>query len=510
MAAMARRTIALFVAAAAVLLLVQAAASAQAQPRQRPPNIVFIMADDLGYRELGSFGQERIRTPNLDRLAAEGMRLTRHYSGSAVCAPTRAVLMTGRHTGHSPIRGNRERGGWGPEEPEGQHPLPAEEVTIAELLGRAGYATGGFGKWGLGGPGTEGHPNFQGFDHFYGYLCQRVAHNYYPTHLWRNHDVDVLHGNRYFAAHQRIEAPLASEEEYDKRFAGEDYAPEHIAGEMLGWVRRHHERSPERPFFLYYPTVIPHLALQAPRDFVDMYPRSWDEVHYLGDRGYLPSPRPRATYAAMITHLDDSVGRLLGLLEELGLAEDTIVVFTSDNGTSYVGGVDREFFDSLGELRGRKGTLWEGGIRVPTIVRWPGRIAPGSQSDLPGYHPDWLPTLAEAAGMEPPEGLDGESLLGELTGSGSGPGERALYWEFPEGPQQQAVIFGAGGRWKAIRPALRDDPDRLELYDLHGDPAERHDLAAAEPALVARALEMMQNRVASRLFPIPAIDSDAP
>lgn len=475
-----------------------------------PPNIIFIMADDLGYREVGCFGQDKIRTPNLDRLAAEGVRLTRHYSGSAVCAPTRAVLMTGRHTGHSPIRGNREGGGWGPEAPEGQHPLPAGEVTIAELLATRGYATGAFGKWGLGGPGSEGHPCFQGFDHFYGYLCQRVAHNYYPTHLWRNHDVDVLHNNRYFSAHQKIAEPLADHAAYAERFAGGDYAPGEIAEEMLRWLRRHAEERPERPFFLYYPTIIPHLALQAPQEWVERYPPEWDREHYLGQRGYLPHPRPRAAYAAMISYMDHDVGRLLDLVDELGLTEDTIVIFTSDNGASYVGGVDREFFGSLGELRGHKGNLYEGGIRVPTIVRWPGRVPANSTSEIASYHPDWLPTIAEAAGAAAPEGLDGRSLLPALTGLEASPVHEWMYWEFPEGAQQQALIFGTGadaGRWKLVRPALRESPERLELYDLREDPGESENLAETSPELVGYAMQVLsQQHVRSSIFPIAAID----
>lgn len=483
------------------------APASPAQPAERPPNVVFIMADDLGYREVGCFGQEKIRTPNIDRLAAEGVRLTRHYSGSAVCAPTRAILMTGKHAGHSPIRGNSEMGGWGPEDPEGQTPLPAGEVTLAEMFKARGYATGAFGKWGLGGPGSEGHPCFQGFDHFYGYLCQRVAHNAYPTHLWRNHDVDIQNNNRYFSAHQKIDAPLPTEQAYFDRFCAGDYAPEEIIKELLAWIRTRHARHPDQPFFAYYPTIIPHLALQVPPERLDRYPRGWDPEPYLGDRGYLPHPRPRAAYAAMISSMDANVGRILDLLDELGLAEHTIVVFTSDNGASFVGGVDRDFFRSLGELRGHKGNLYEGGIRVPTVVRWPGVVAPGTESATPSYHPDWMPTLAEAIGGDAPEGTDGVSLLPVLAGRGGGPARPFLYWEFPEGDQQQAFIFGEGGRWKVIRPALRTAPDRVELYDLLAGPGETANLAESHPDLVAHALAIMHSQHEnSALFPIAALD----
>ncbi len=483
----------------------------EAQAGQVPrPNVIFIMADDLGYGEVGCFGQEKIRTPSIDRLASEGMRLTRHYAGSAVCAPTRCSLMTGKHTGHGAIRGNREVGGWGPEEPEGQWPLPAGEVTLAELLKDAGYATGAFGKWGLGGPGSEGHPCAQGFDHFYGYLCQRVAHNYYPTHLWRNHDVDVLGGNRWFSAHQRIQAPLADEADYAERFAGSDYAPEAIISELLGWVREQATEHPERPFFCYYATILPHLALQAPPEWVERYPREWDQRPYLGDAGYLPHPRPRAAYAAMISYMDHNVGRILDLLEELGLASSTIVVFTSDNGTSFASGVDREFFDSLGGLRGHKATLYEGGIRVPTIVRWPGRVEPGSVSDAPGYHPDWMATLAEAIGAAAPPGIDGVSLLPVLTGGVAEPTSRTMYWEFPEGPQQQAAVFGdadEAGRWKIIRPRLKEDLASVELYDLLSDPGETANLSQTHPEQVEFGLRILgTEHEPSAVFPIPALD----
>lgn len=490
-----------------LLVLVLVTPLARGQGASRPPNVVFIMADDLGYREVGCFGQERILTPNIDRLAAEGMRLTRHYSGSAVCAPTRAILMTGKHAGHSPIRGNKEGGGWGPEEPEGQNPLPAGEVTIAEMFKARGYATGAFGKWGLGGPGSEGHPCFQGFDHFYGYLCQRVAHNYYPTHLWRNHDVDVQHNNRYFSAHQKIAEPLENEAAYYERYCGGDYAPEEIAEELLGWIRVQHEEHPDRPFFAYYPTVIPHLALQVPPEWVDRYPREWDAGAYLGSRGYLPHPRPHAAYAAMISYMDHNVGRVLDLLDELGIADNTIVVFTSDNGASYVGGVDREFFNSLGDLRGHKGNLYEGGIRMPTVVRWPGVVAAGTENGAPSYHPDWLPTLAEAVGGRTPGGLDGVSLLPVLRDGVTNLEREFLYWEFPEGAQQQALVFGAGGRWKAIKPALRKTPDRFELYDLVADPGESTNIAEDHPDVVGFALETMQaQHTRSALFPIRALD----
>lgn len=479
------------------------------QPESAPPNIVYIYADDLGCHELGSFGQEKIRTPNLDRLAAEGMRLTRHYSGSAVCAPSRCVLLTGKHSGRAIIRGNKEVGGWGPEEPEGQWPLPDEEITLAELLQACGYTTGAFGKWGLGGPGSEGHPCNQGFDHFYGYLCQRVAHNYYPTHMWRNHDVDVLHNNDFFRAHQKINAPLASETAYNNAYRGGDFAPEAMLDEAIGFVNQH---ASDGPFFLYFPSPIPHLALQAPQEFVDQYPREWDETHYLGDKGYLPNARPRATYAAMITYLDFSVGKIIEALDSQGVLENTIILFSSDNGASWVGGVDMAFFNSLGNLRGRKATLWEGGIRVPTIAWWPGHIEAGTETDIISGQHDTLPTIMDLIGFAEdvssiPGGIDGISLAPTLLGR---PQDQVhhdhLYWEFPEGSQQQAVLMGRG-RYKAIRPNLRRGGLAIELYDLNTDPGESNNIAADHPDLVKRAGEIMQREHRpSELFPIKALD----
>jgi arylsulfatase len=495
----------------ATLLITLLAARAFAQnlpgpPRDddRRPNIILILADDLGYNELGCYGQEIIRAPNIDRLAAEGVRVTRAYSGSPVCAPTRAVIMTGLHTGHSFIRGNKEVGGWGPKEPEGQWPLASSELTIAERLKELGYATGAFGKWGLGGPGSEGHPNNQGFDHFYGYLCQRVAHNYYPTHLWRNHDVDVLHGNRYFPAHQKIDAPPTDDQGW-AAFRRDDYAPAAIADEALTFIRAHKDE----PFFLYYASVIPHLALQAPQEWIDRYPRDWDQQPYLGANGYLPCERPRATYAAMISYLDDVVGRLRAELEAQGIADDTIIIFTSDNGTSWVGGVDRAFFNSLGDLRGRKATLWEGGIRVPLIAWSPKYVMHGGHVDSHTLvaHWDLAPTIMALVGSDWPQKTDGVSFAPALWGNGIMATHTFLYWEFPEGTQQQAVLLE--GHWKGIRPNLKQHGLDLELYDLETDPSESTNVAADHPDIVAKIEEIMSHEhEPSELFPIPALDGN--
>ncbi len=462
----------------------------------RRPNIIFMMADDLGYGEIGAYGQTKIRTPNLDRLAREGARFTQHYSGSPVCAPSRCVLLTGMHTGHAYIRGNDEmadRGDvWHDLSLEGQRPLPPGTITLGTLLQEAGYVTGAMGKWGLGGPGSTGAPNRQGFDHWYGYLGQRLAHNYYPAHLWRDSTKHVLDDNRYFHPHERLPEGL---DPYDpasyERYSGGQYSHDLIVNEALGFIRQNRDR----PFFLYLPFTIPHLALQVPDDALAEYEGAFEETPYLGDDGYTPHPTPRAAYAAMISRMDRDVGRVLDLVAELGLDEDTLVVFTSDNGPSWVGGVDYVFFGSQGGLRGRKAQLWEGGIRVPTLARWTGRIAPGSVVREASAFWDWLPTLTELAGARTPSGIDGVSLVPTLLGqSHEQQGRDYLYWEYLGG---QAVRLGD---WKGIRLSP-DGP--VQLYDLAADPAETTDVSAEHPELVTRIREIMSSgRTESDLFPL--------
>lgn len=462
----------------------------------RPPNVLFIMADDLGYGELGSYGQDKIRTPNLDQLAAEGMRFTQHYSGSPVCAPSRCVLLTGMHSGHAYIRGNDEmavRGDvWGDLSLEGQRPLPPGTTTIGTLLQEAGYVTGAMGKWGLGGPGSTGAPNAQGFDRWYGYLGQRLAHNYYPVHLWRDSVKHVLEGNEYFHPHARLpeDADPTDPASYTA-YSGEQYSQDLIAQEALDFIR---ENQDER-FFLYLPFTIPHLALQVPEEAVAEYEGEFEETPYVGDASYTPHPKPRAAYAAMITRMDKDIGRILSLLAELGLEDDTVVFFTSDNGATWVGGADTEFFESNAPLRGRKAQLWEGGIRVPLIARWPGRIPAGTVTDHPSAFWDVLPTLSALTGARTPAGLDGVSLVPTLLASADDQAvHEYLYWEFIGG---QAVRLG---EWKGIR--LNPDAE-IELYDLAADIGEENNIADAHPEIVARIGEIMQTgRTESDLFPL--------
>lgn len=467
-----RRPAALAVALCA--LGVACARSPDATPAapERPPNLVFILADDLGWGDTEPYGQERIRTPSLARMASEGTRFTAFYAGSTVCAPSRSVLMTGLHTGHTPIRGNREI------MPIGQAPLPAEALTLAEVLKEAGYTTGVFGKWGMGPPDSEGLPTRQGFDEFFGYLDQRRAHFYYPEFLWRGEErVPLPNSTR--PTENTVAAGWALE-------AGE-YSHDRIADEALAFV----ERNRDRPFFLYFAATIPHAEIQAPPDafgpYLDEQGQSiFPETPFAGGH-YSPQPMPRAAYAAMVSRLDRDVGRLLDRLRELGIADNTIVLFSSDNGPSSEGGSDPEFFHSSGPFRGLKRDLYEGGIRAPLIAWAPGRIPAGRSSDHVWAMWDVLPTFAELAGATPPEGLDGRSMVRALTGEAGAAEHDYLYWEFYERGSAQAV---RAGDWKAVRIPMLTGP--VELYDLAADPGETTDLAARHPDVVARMLAIME------------------
>jgi arylsulfatase A len=477
-----------------------ALAGAALQRRSSPPNIVFLLADDLGYGDLGCFGQEKIRTPNIDRLSASGMKLMRHYSGSPVCAPSRCVLMTGLHPGHAAIRNNKEV------QPEGQGPLPAGTQTLARLLQARGYATGGFGKWGLGAPDSAGVPWHQGFDRFFGYNCQRQAHNYYPGHLWDN-DRKVALENPTFSPHQEFPKDLDQADPAGyARYSGKQYAPDLIAEEARQFIKA----NADRPFFLYFPTAVPHLALQVPEDSLAEYLGQWPERPYLGNRRYLPHRAPRAAYAAMITRMDREIGRIVDLVEQLGLLENTIFVFTSDNGplSEQVGGTDTEFFNSNAGLSGRKGSVCEGGIRVPLVVSWAGKIRAGSESDRVTGFEDWLPTLLELTGGRAPSGLDGISFAPTLLGRRQEP-RTFLYREFPAYGGQQSVL---AGDWKLVKRDLMPPPGqagtaKTALYNLADDPTESRDVTAANPKVVARLEEIARTQhQPSATFPFPALD----
>lgn len=436
--------------------------AASADQSTRPPNIILIMADDLGYAELGSYGQQKIQTPHIDKLAAGGMRFTQFYSGSAVCAPARCNLLTGRHGGHAYIRDNGEIKNSNSDRFGGQTPLPASMPNIAKTLKAAGYATGCFGKWGLGAQGTTGDPLNQGFDEFYGYNCQRNAHNLYPKYLEDNDGIHELNGN-------------------DRGRTGKQYAPQLIADRVMNFVKE----NKDKPFFLYYPTVIPHLPLQVPEKDLQQYKGKWPDTPYRG-KSYLPHDTPKACYAAMISFMDRQIGRLHGLLDDLGLDENTVILFTSDNGTSFLKPqVDFTFFNSVGKLRGLKGELYEGGIRVPMIVHWPGKIAPGAVSEHLGAHYDLPTTLAAIAGTRFDDQSDGISLLPLLSGKATKQqAHEFLFWDFAGYGGQTAVRTG---KWKGIKRGLIKNPNApLKLYNLDQDTSEKHNVAEAHPDVVAK------------------------
>jgi arylsulfatase A len=494
-----------FVLACAILV---ARPRAFADPEPAKPNIVFLLADDLGYGDLGSFGQTKIHTPNLDRMAAEGMRFTAHYAGSNVCAPSRCALMSGKHPGHGYIRENK--GGLGPGATEGQEPVPAGELSLPLTFRKLGYTLGAFGKWGLGGIGTTGDPLMQGFNEFFGYNCQAVAHNYYPDHLWDG-DTRLALANGSFSAHQKLPpganpADPASYVQYN----GKEYAPDLIGERALQFVRE----NKDRPFFLYYPTTVPHLALQVPADSLAEYAGKFPEEPYDGSRGYLPNLTPRATYAAMITRMDRDFGRLFDLLKELGLDEKTVIIFTSDNGPLYdrLGGTDADFFNSAGGFRGSKGSFYEGGFREPMIVRWPGKVAPGTSSDRVTGFEDWMPTLLELIGAKDaiPVGIDGVSFAPTILGQKQAP-RPFLYREAPAYGGQQSV---RAGDWKLVRQNLQAGPKAAkqpttELYDLAKDPAETTDVAARNPEVVEKLLTIARGQhTPSKIWPIKALDGE--
>jgi arylsulfatase A len=420
------------------------------EPKIPKPNIIFILADDLGYGDLGCYGQEKIQTPNLDKLASQGIKFTQHYAGSTVCAPSRCCLMTGYHTGHTVVRGNR------PTEPEGQYPMPDSTVTVAELLKDAGYITGAMGKWGLGGPGSTGDPVNQGFDFFFGYNCQSKAHFYYPEYLWKNEEKILL-----------------SENKDGKKTT---YSHDLIADEALRFIRN----NQDKPFFLYIPFTIPHAELAVPENSLNQYKGHFEETPFPGGH-YGAQEYPKAAYAGMVSRMDNDIGKILNLLDELKLSENTLVIFSSDNGPHHEGGNDPDFFNSNGLLRGIKRDLYEGGIRVPFIARWTGKTKPGTETGHISAFWDFLPTACDISGIKPPEDIDGISYLPALLGKNQEKHE-FLYWEFHEQKGKQAVL---NGNWKAIRLKIKENPKSpIELYNLSSDIGEENNIADKNPEIV--------------------------
>jgi len=472
-------------------VLVFAAISALSQTGQKgrkkvlKPNVILIMADDLGYGETGCFGQKIISTPNIDRLAREGMRFTDFYAASPVCAPSRCGMLTGRNMGHAYIRDNVEVGEW--DSFMGQMPLKDSTFTLGTLMQQAGYKTACIGKWGLGGPGSSGIPTRQGFHYFYGYLCQRQAHNYYPSYLWRNEEKINIE-NPVFSPHQKFKGNAANVASY-KKFQGNVYSQDLITEEASRFIREHRDSV----FFLYLAFNLPHLALQVPGIYLDIYKWTLIDKPYSGYSGYLPCAYPHATYAAMIAALDDYVGKVAACVKEAGLDSNTLILFTSDNGATFqVGGADPSFFQSNGILKAYKGSLHEGGIRVPMIARWPGVIKAGKVSGLPCASWDFMSTFADLTGISISPDQDGISILPELLGVKGQKKHDYLYWEYPGRGGAMAVRMG---EWKGVWKNVTSEPyRRVELYNLKTDTGELHNIAKDHPEIVKQIMEYMGNR----------------
>lgn len=451
-------------------LLLQPGNSFGQQAKAAQPNIIFILADDMGYGDLGCYGQKLIQTPNLDAMAKQGLRFTQFYAGTAVCAPSRSSLITGQHTGHTPIRGNKGV------EPEGQWPIPDSAVTIAEVLKKGGYVTGDFGKWGLGPVASTGDPIKQGFDAFYGYNCQSKAHNYYPDHLWENDTRVDFAGNT------------------PNNFS--DYSADLIQQKALSFIKT----QKDKPFFLFLSYTLPHAALQVPKgdSLFAKYRKLFNEEEQpipdemWNGKGYKPQSFPRAAYAAMVSRLDVYVGQVLQKLSEYGIDKNTLVIFSSDNGPHKEGGNDPNYFKSSGPFRGIKRDLYEGGIREPFIAWWPGKIKAGATSDYAGAFWDLLPTFAELAKQPQPKGIDGISIVPVLFGQKNAPTHPWLYWEFHEQGGKQAVRMG---KWKGVKLNAAANPNGpIELYDLQTDVSEKNNIADKHPDVVAEIKKIMQQQ----------------
>lgn len=472
------------------LLLALLSTTALADAAERPPNIIFVLADDLGYGELGCFGSKLIATPSVDRMAAEGMKFTQFYAGSTVCAPSRSVFMTGLHTGHTRVRGNA-----GPKNRDAQT-LRAEDVTVAEVLKKAGYATALIGKWGLAQAGMDGVPTKKGFDYFYGYLDQGHAHNPYPEFVWRNEERVPLR-NKLIPGSSGTKGGEGAELS-GAGVAAEplDFVPDLMAAEALAWV----EKNRELPFFLFWSLITPHGNNEGNKV------GRGQEVPDLGAYQNQPWPAPDQAHAATITRLDADLGHLLAKLKELGIDEDTLVIFSSDNGHHKEGGNNPELFDANGPLRGQKRALYEGGIRVPTVARWPGKVRAGEEIDGAYWFADLLPTFADIGGAHAsiPPGLDGISFASVLQNIPQKAAARTpLYWEFHEGGFGQAALLD--GHWKAVRNLRHTAP--IEIYDLATDLGETKNVAVEHPDLVAKFAALFHtSRTASPDWPI----KDAP
>lgn len=440
----------------------------QQQSKVDKPNIIYILADDLGVGYLSIFGQENFKTPNIDKLAKEGMIFTQFYAGAAVCTPSRSSLLTGLHTGHTFVRGNKEI------RPEGQLPLPENTVTLSKMLQAKGNTTGAFSKWGLGFPGSEGDPMNQGFDRFYGYNCQRLGHHYYPYHLWDNNQKLMLTENEGFKKGQ--------------------YAPDLIYQEALKFM----DKNKDKPFFLYYPSIIPHAELSAPKEYMDKFIgklnpekafKGHDEGEDYRDGKYESQPYTHAAFAAMITLLDNQVGEIVQKVKDLGLEKNTIIIFTSDNGAHKEGGADPDFFNSSAGMRGYKRDLFEGGIRVPMIVKWKEKVKKGSKTNHISAFWDIFPTFTGITNAKTPENLDGISFLPTLLGKSNQPKHDYLYWEFHELGGRQAI---RKDHWKLVKYNVKKEPFYY-LFDLDKDTFETKNLTTEFPEETNQLIKILEN-----------------
>jgi arylsulfatase A-like enzyme len=464
----------------ALIISALALASCNSMKDNQKPNVIFILADDLGYGDLSCLGQTNFHTPNIDRLASEGMLFTQHYSGATVSAPSRSSLLTGLHGGHSPVRDNKEM------ETEGQYPMSSEHWTLFDLFNQEDYVTGVFGKWGLGYPGSDGDPKAHGVDDFYGYNCQRYAHSYYPDYLWDNDTKVILEGN-------------GDGQE-------NEYAPYLIHDQAVEFIRNHKDE----PFFMMYTNVLPHAEFRLPENLIEPFIGKFGQETPFTGKGlpdkfrigaYMPQDNPKAAFAAMVTLLDSQVGDIMQTLEEEGLADNTIVVFASDNGPHIEAGATPGYFGSSGGFRGVKRDLYEGGIHIPFIVRWDGKVKPGSVSEHVSAFWDFLPTMADVLGVSDEHHTDGISFLPELTGEGIQEEHDYLYWEYHRAGGRQAV---RKGNWKAVAYGVEGGRN-IELYDLSSDPSESRDLAEQYPEIIAQMDSIMcAAHIPSKIFPFPS------
>lgn len=458
----------LLVVGVSLLLGTSCANSQKEKSIPKQPNIIYILADDMGYGDLGCYGQTIIETPNLDKMAQEGIRFTNHYTGSTVCAPSRCALLTGKHTGHSFVRGNREM------KTEGQMPMPADTRTFAHSLQKVGYTTGCIGKWGLGYPGSDSDPLKMGFDYFFGYNCQMKAHHYFPEYLWEN-DAKVFY-------------PENSEGQQNM------YSHDETTKKAVDFI----QKNKDKPFFLYLAYAIPHAELVIPENYLEKYKGKFPETAYSGAH-YGKQDYPRAAYAAMVSHLDSDVGKLNQLLKELNLDDNTVVMFASDNGPHVEGGNDPEFFNSSGNLRGQKRSLYEGGIRTPFIVKWPIVVDSARVSNHISAFWDVFPTLCDITGAECPEHLDGISFLPELMEEKQAVHDH-LYWEFHGATGDKQAI--RKGNWKAVRVKIKSGNESIQLFNLKSDPYEKVDVGGKHPDIVKEMKMLLEKEhVKSNIFP---------